>query len=179
MEGLIAHRYAKALVGLTAESELKKTADELASLAETFATNEEVQGLITNPTHTQSQKVAAIGAIAEALGCSKGLVQFAKYVTDKGRFLVIETISRLFTAMAEDKLGIATAHIQVASELDQAQVADLEKQFSEYTKKKITLDMTINPEILGGAIATIGSIMLDGSIQNRLNMIRETISKGN
>jgi len=66
----------------------------------------------------------------------------------------------------------------VAEKLSQKEKKLLQKQLAEYTGKKITLTVEVDASILGGAITSIDSLVLDGSIKNKLNLIRETISKG-
>lgn len=180
MEGVIAKRYAKALLGLLSDKKaIEKSADELSELAGNFEASAEFRRVVGDPKLAREVKIKTIGAVAEGLGLSKEVVKFARFMVSKKRFELISLVAKHFDAMALEKLGKAKATVKSAFELKDEQIKSLTKQLSDYTQKEVALEVEVDPSILGGAVTQIGSLVLDGSVKNRLNQIRETISRGN
>ncbi len=178
MNGVIGRRYAKALINLTATQQLATTAEELAHIAALYQESAEFKQLIRAPKYSLQNKIQAVGAIAQKAQCGKEVVHFLRFLTHQGRFEVIEQVSGSFTAQAEKKLGTTKAKLTLAEEINPTDLDKIQKQLSFVTKKDVTLEVQLDPAILGGAVAQIGSQVFDGSIQNRLKRLRETISKG-
>lgn len=179
--GIIAQRYAKALLNLVASEglEVEKVGEDIQEVADTYQSSKPLQELIQDPEYSSKQKEAVIHDILEKLGSSDWVNKFCRFVTLKNRFELINEIATSYQVLANEKLGKATASMTVAYTLQPEEKKDLQKKLSEFTGKEITLEVHEDPSILGGAITTIGSLVLDGSIKNRLNLIRETISKVN
>ncbi|MDT8445902.1 MAG: ATP synthase F1 subunit delta [bacterium] len=180
MEGVIARRYAKALLGLIANKEaIEETASQLQDLAGNYLASSDFRQVVSNPKLTRDQKSATVGAIAKGLGMSEPVQKFSRYLVSKQRFELIGLVASRFDEMALEKLGRARAKVTSAFEMKDAQTKALTKLLSDYTQKEVALEVEVDPSILGGAVTQIGSLVLDGSVKNRLNQIRETISRGN
>ncbi len=178
MEGIIGIRYAKALLHLTPTAELDATAAQLSGLAASYLGSETLQNFIHNPSITLAQKMAKVAEIAKKSGFSANLERFLRYLTHQGRFEVIGAVARSFDEQADQKLGRTKARLKTAEELAPAQLDKIKTTLADYAKKSILLEVEVDPSLLGGAVAQLGSIVLDGSIKNRLNLIKDNISKG-
>ena len=178
---VIGSRYAKALIKLIGEDHklLEATGDEVEALAGLYQESPQMQELILEPKYSKSVKAKAIGEIMSQFEFSELVQKFARYLTSQGRFEIIGAVALSFEQLSNALLGKAKATITVAKDLSDKEVADLQKKLSAYSQKKVELSVTVDPAIIGGAITQIGSLVLDGSIKNRLNQIKETISKGN
>jgi len=177
MEGIIGIRYAKALVNLTAQDQLDATAIELGGIAGLYEESSDFQNLITAK-HNMDAKIQSVGEIAKQAGLSDLTNRFLRYLTSQGRFSLIGQIALSFAQEADKLLGRTKAQLVLAREISQAELDQIQSKLAKYVGKEIQMQVTIDPTILGGAVAQIGSQVLDGSVKNKLNRIRETISKG-
>jgi F0F1-type ATP synthase delta subunit len=66
----------------------------------------------------------------------------------------------------------------VAVPIGKDEEARLLKLCEKLSGRKISLAVTVNADILGGAIARIGSRVWDGSLKNALNVMRAAIARG-
>ena len=57
-------------------------------------------------------------------------------------------------------------------------VAALQQGLAHATGRQVQLESRIDPSIIGGAIAKVGSTVYDGSVTRQLEMMRETLAKG-
>ena len=175
MEGVIARRYAKAFLGLSQDP--AQTAEELSALADVYETNLEFRAFMAEPKVDQASKAKTVGNICGEF--SEQTQKFVRYLTHKNRFQLIGFVALAFEKMALAKLGKGKANITTAFKMTDAETKDLAKKLSDYTKLDVALEVEVDQSILGGAVTQIGSLVLDGSVKNRLNLIKETIARGN
>ena len=176
--GVIGRRYAKALAGLTKKDDLSKSAELLKAFAGLFAENSEIQDLISDPKYGLAVKVKTVGALATKLGASDLENRFLRFLTNQGRFATIGYVARSFGEQANQILGLAQAKLTLAEEVADGELDKIKQKLSKYSGKEIQLEVNIDSSILGGAVTQMGSLVLDGSVKNRLDRIKETISKG-
>ena len=77
-----------------------------------------------------------------------------------------------------EQLGRLEAYVSVTHKLTDASVNKLEKTLSRITGKQVNVKTSIDPDLIGGVVSRIGSTVIDGSIRNQLNQIRQSISQG-
>ena len=77
-----------------------------------------------------------------------------------------------------EQLDRLEAHVSVTHKLTAASVKKLEKTLSRVTGKQVHVKTSIDPDLIGGVVSRIGSTVIDGSIRNQLNQIRQSISQG-
>ena len=177
--GIVGRRYAKALINLAgSDKKIEEIGEQLLEVANLFQENTGLRSIMLEPNISKEKRVAVIGELTKKMKCQKLVTTYCRYLTARNRFDIIADISSAYNALASQKLGKATASVVVSEDLNKKEVDNLQKQLSTYTGKEISLNVEVDPTILGGAITSIDSLVLDGSIRNKLNLIRETISKG-
>jgi F-type H+-transporting ATPase subunit delta len=177
--GIVGRRYAKALLNLAgSDKDIGVIGEELLEVATLFQENAGLSGIMLDPKISKEKRIAIIGELTQKMKCQELVSKYCRYLTARNRFNIIADISSAYLDLASSKLGEATATVVVAEALSEKDKTLLQKQLSDYTGKKIALTVDVDASILGGAITSIGSLVLDGSIKNKLNLIRETISKG-
>ena len=71
--------------------------------------------------------------------------------------------------LLDERLGFVRAEVASARDLDDAQRAALEAELSRLAGKKAKLTFTIDPALIGGVVARVGSIVYDGSVRGQLD----------
>jgi F-type H+-transporting ATPase subunit delta len=92
-----------------------------------------------------------------------GLVVEAGHARDLGR--IAEALAKEAAAKREHVL----AEVRTAVPLDDAQTERLAAQLSRATGRSVDVKIVIDPSVLGGAVATVGDLVFDGSIRGRLD----------
>lgn len=176
---IVGRRYAKALLNLAGSNQnIEKVGEQLMEIADLFQENTGLRSIMLDPNISKEKRSSVIGNLVDKMACQELLSKYCRYLTARNRFDIIADISAAYNALASEKLGKATANVVVAETLSSKVQEHLKKHLADYTGKEITLAVEVDPTILGGAITSINSLVLDGSIKNKLNLIRETISKG-
>ncbi len=176
-QGVIARRYAKALINL-AEKDLENTGKSLTALADVFSNSTELSEVLSDTKVSSQIKQNVLKIILKKIKVSKLVDTFIRYLLAKRRIVLLPNIERAFNLFLQEKLGRIEAGITVAQEISEVTVGKLEKAISRYSGKEVTVNITIDPAIIGGIVTRIGSVVIDGSIHTQLNQIRQSIIRG-
>ena len=87
------------------------------------------------------------------------------------RLSQLPAIIRAFRQLAAAQRGETTAEVTSAHPLDAGQVAELKAQLKTRLRRDVTVDLSVDPALLGGLVVKIGSQMIDSSIRTRLNTL--------
>jgi len=176
-QGVIARRYAKALINL-AEKDLENTGKSLTALADVFSNSAELSEVLSDTKVSSQIKQNVLKEILKKIKVSKLVDTFIRYLLAKRRIVLLPNIERAFNLFLQEKLGRIEAGITVAQEISEVTVGKLEKAISRYSGKEVSVNITIDPAIIGGIVTRIGSVVIDGSIHTQLNQIRQSIIRG-
>jgi len=176
-QGVIARRYAKALINL-AEKDLENTGKSLTALADVYSNSTELSEVLSDTKVSSQIKQDVLKNILKKIKVSKLVDTFIRYLLAKRRIVLLPNIERAFNLLLQEKLGRIEAGITVAQEIPEVTVGKLEKAISRYSGKEVTVNITIDPAIIGGIVTRIGSVVIDGSIHTQLNQIRQSIIRG-
>ena len=176
-QGVIARRYAKALINL-AEKDLEITGNSLAAIADVYSNSTELSEVLSDTKVSSQIKQDVLKNILKKIKVSKLVDTFIRYLLAKRRIVLLPNIERAFNLLLQEKLGRIEAGITVAQEIPEVTINKLEKAISRYSGKEVTVNITIDPAIIGGIVTRIGSVVIDGSIHTQLNHIRQSIIRG-
>jgi F-type H+-transporting ATPase subunit delta len=176
-QGVIARRYAKALINL-AEKDLENTGKSLAALADAYSNSTELSEVLSDIKVSSQIKQYVLKNILKKIKVSNLVDTFSRYLLAKRRIVLLPNIERAFNLLLQEKLGCIEAGITVAQEIPEVTVGKLEEAISRYSGKEVTVNITIDPAIIGGIVMRIGSVVIDGSIHTQLNQIRQSIIRG-
>lgn len=156
------------------EGVLAQIEDELFRVARSFESSPELRDSLSNPRLPLERKQAVVdellGSRAHAL--TSGFVNF---VVSLGRAsdlsaIVDELVAR--SAASRDKV---VAEVRSAISLDDATVARLAAALSQRTGKDVEVKVVVDPSVLGGLVAQVGDMVIDGSVKSRLQSVREAL----
>ncbi len=82
-----------------------------------------------------------------------------------------------YIAYANAKRGVIEVEVTTAAPLTGSQADALIRKFSEITGRKIRLMTKQDEALLGGVVARIGDLVMDGSVRTRLEMLGESLKR--
>ena len=167
--------YANALLEVSrAEGHLADIQDELFRFARTFEGSDELRAALTDPLLPTSRRVAVVDDIlgGKALQTSAAL---AAFVVAAGRAGELPAIIDRFVELAAAEQRRAVAEVRSAIELTPDQTERLRGALNRATGKEVEVKVVIDPSVLGGIVARVGDLVIDGSVRHRLEQLREQI----
>ena len=173
-----AFQYANALADIAIKQGAPQSAmHQLRDFGETFENFPELRNFLANPAVSKGDKHSVIEKIISRLGAGKIIRNFLFVIADHRRFHMLLEIIAAFEQVLRQRQGIAEADISSAVELNAAQKADLAKTLGRLTGKKIEPKYSLDPSLLGGAIARVGDTIYDGSLRSRLTEMRARLAE--
>jgi len=168
-------RYAKAILEI---ADSKKSAAEvsvdMALIATTIAGNLELHSFIQNPLiKTDTKKDVVLEVFASVNAVTKSLFHL---LLENKRFEILEAIASEYNNLFDIMNGVEVAKVTTAIPMDAVLEAKVLAKIATFSNKKITIENTVDPSIIGGFILRIGDKQYNASIANRLQVLKRELS---
>jgi F-type H+-transporting ATPase subunit delta len=172
IQASLSGRYATALFGLARDAKAIDTVEaSLATVRSALNESADFKTLTTSPLIGRADAVKAVAAVAGVLRLDATTTSFLGVLAENRRLGQLGAIIRAFRALAAQHRGETTAEVVSAYPLDAAQVDALKQQLRTRIGRDVTVDLSVDPSLLGGLVVKIGSQMIDSSIKTRLNSL--------
>ncbi len=180
MLSVVSARYAKALVDVVTENAAIQSADvlrQLRSVQELIASSEELRAVLATPAVSPSRKRAVMAKLMAPLNLAQQVRNFVLVVIDHRRIESFSSIVEAFETALDARLGYVRADISSAHELSPPQREGLEAQVARISGKKARLKYSIDPALIAGVVARVGSTVYDGSVRGQLDRLRARLGR--
>ena len=171
----VARRYARALFELTA-SRSDKVLAELGALATALSDSRELADISTNPAYTRAQRTAVVEAVmAKMGGLDESPANMLRLLVDRGRLPYLPDVARLYRDQADTRAGRLRGKVVSARPLSPEALSNLEHKLEQAVQRDVVLEATVDPSLLGGVAAHVGSVVYDGSLRTQLEDLRREL----
>ena len=177
--GGLSRRYAKALADVAAEGQvLEPVGRDLQAIAGLFRQNLEAAAFFANPGIPLGDKRRVLRSLADRAGIQPLSARFFGLLLEKGRLLHLGAIVLAYEELVDERLNRAKAAVTSATVLPEQVLQGLRARLQMATGKEIYLATRVDPAILGGVVAQVGSTIYDGSLKTQMIKMREHLLKG-
>jgi F-type H+-transporting ATPase subunit delta len=97
-------------------------------------------------------------------------------LAERDRLAIVPDVAQAFVNRLMDHQKIVRAEIVTAAALPADRVAALTETLTRATGRNVQIATRVDPSIIGGAVARIGSTVYDGSITRQLERLKETLA---
>jgi F-type H+-transporting ATPase subunit delta len=176
--GSIARRYAKALYGLALEEDrVERWSDGLVALQSAIDGSASLQDVLSNPAYAREQRRGVVQGLAKAFSLDASPTHLLLLLADRNRLGYLEGIVRTFRELADAKLGRVRAQVVTAVPLEAAAEKVLAEKLARATKTQVIVEPAVDPSLLGGVVARVGSLVFDGSVRSQLEALRRELKQ--
>ncbi len=167
-----AKSYSQALYELaTEEKNLNDVEEHAVSIIKLISQSEDFNSLIKDPTNKQDDQLNSINIIFEKFNLNNLLKKFLNFLVVKRRFFYVEKILKDFVMICSKNRGEISAQLTVAKELNANEINKIKDELSQNFGSNVKLNYTYDPDLIGGLIMQVESVMIDTSIKNKLQKI--------
>jgi F-type H+-transporting ATPase subunit delta len=153
-------------------AEIEEIEDQLFRFARTVENNRKLRGALGNrdlPVAVRQQVISDLMG-DKVLPATRRL---AAYAVRGGRARdIVSTLDALVEDAARAR-GWRVARVHSADQVDDAQRQTLEEALGRLTGGPVELQVTLDPELLGGVVVQVGDLLVDSSTRHRLNELKE------
>jgi F-type H+-transporting ATPase subunit delta len=167
--------YASALFEVArAEGTLDDVEDELFRFARSYESSDELRNSLTDELIPAARRQAIV---EDLLGdrATPTTVQLISMVVGSGRARDLPAIVDRLVERAAQAKRLAVAEVRVAVPLTDDQQDRLKAAIANATDKDVTLKVVVDPSVIGGLVATVGDIVIDGTVRTRLDQLKSRL----
>src|SRR5262249_51574479 len=121
----------------------------------------------------KSQVVAAVLEGADEL-----VRNFVLLVIEKGRAAELEPIVSEYRELVRRDAGVLEVELTTAVELSPKETKRIVDQIGKATGRTVEASLSVDPELIGGAVLQVGSMRVDASVRGRLQRLRQELRAG-
>ena len=169
--------YAGAILAVAkAEGRLEEVGDELFKIARAFEASAPLRDTLADPRILVDRKQAIVADLlaGKASTLTASLVEF---IVAAGRGTDLPAIADRLAEQAAGERDRVIAEVRSVVELDEETVARLAESLGRATGKRVEVKTIVDESLLGGIVARVGDIVIDGSVRHRLEQLRETMER--
>lgn len=169
----LAERYAGALYDLANERrELDQVADDLRSVRTMLSESSDFQRVVRSPLVGRDEQAKAVMAVLERAGASPLTRNFVGLITRNRRLFALDGMASAFLRILAERRGEVTAEVSAAQPLSDEQTRALQDSLRQVVGGRVSVNLTVDPSLLGGLIVKIGSRLFDSSIRTKLQRLQ-------
>lgn len=176
-QGLIPHRYAKALYKFATErGSALRMYQLMQSLSKAFASQTALECAVTNPFVSDDDKMSLLVTASGANDKDNGFIDFVKLLILNKRIDMIRLMAIAYEDIYRRANNIYRVNVISASPMDPKDEQRLKQLVQDHLKgAKMEYSTSIDPDIIGGFVVNIDSERLDASIKNELKQLRQKL----
>lgn len=174
----LASRYAKAVFELAVENKTQeKVFEDLRQLEQVFTKDQEVQAFLVSPLIKAEQRAAVMKQVLENKGLSKEAYDLVLLLAQKDRMSLFADVARAFQDEIDSANNVCRGVVRSAVALGQAERQKIEETVERVLSKKVIMTYKVDPSVIGGLVAQVGSYTFDDSIATHLRRMNEELKR--
>jgi F-type H+-transporting ATPase subunit delta len=177
-ETTIARNYAETLLSLARKAgDLRGWGGMIADVANAMQADRRLRIFLESPRIDATEK-SRILAKAFQDRMPRLFVRYLQALIAHRRQLLIPQIAREYLDLVDEAEGRMHANVTVAREPDTETRAVIARELSRSFDKEVVPHFAVDPRILGGVVVRVGDTVLNGSVQRRLERLRNRMVAG-
>lgn len=170
-------RYARALFDVAQkEGDIQQVGRDATEFAQLVTSNETLARVLSNPAIPVQKKRALVQELTARAGTlSPIVVKLLALLADRDRLALLPEIVRSYENRLMEHAQVVRAEVVTAIALSPDRLAALQQGLAGATGRQVQLEHRVDPSIVGGAIARVGSTVYDGSVTTQLEKLKQQL----
>ena len=172
-------RYARALfdVAVKEQADLDRIDGELAGFLGLLDQHAPLKKVLLNPAVPVQRKRDAVVELTRRAQSSPIVGKLLALLAERDRLVVLPDLLASFRDRVSDYRQIVRAEVTTAAPLEPGKADAIGRRLANVTGRTVTVQTKVDPGILGGVIAKVGSTVYDGSITRQLEKMRQRLEQ--
>lgn len=172
---VVSDRYAESLFDLAKEeNQVTQYLDDIKLVGEVLDSDPQIVQFFNHVLIENDKKIQLLDQSFKG-NVDQYVLNFLKLLVQSRRIRYIDDIVKSYINLSNQYLGIEEGMIYTPYELTDQQIQDIEKAISQKENKKVTLKVSIDPSLLGGIKVQIANRIYDGTIKNKVEMLKKEL----
>ncbi|WP_136151125.1 ATP synthase F1 subunit delta [Flavobacterium sangjuense] len=168
-------RYAKAILETAVSSgKTSQVNDDMKSIIAAVDSSADLQDFLASPIIKSDLKM---NALTEVFGSVQAETKsLFRLLQENKRFEILVAIATQYNTQFDEMNGVEVAKVTTAFPITAELEAQILAKAATISTKKLTIQNTIDPSIIGGFILRIGDKQYNASVSNRLQELKREFS---
>jgi F-type H+-transporting ATPase subunit delta len=172
----LSRRYARALLEVAVEeNSVDQVADRLQALASAFEQSAELRAVLSSPSYDREVRLKVLQALLAGGTVPTSLENTLRILNDRSKLEAIPGIARAYIELADVRAGRVRGVVTSAQPLSPDLLAQLTQQLAGLSGKQVVVETRVDPDLIGGVSAQVGSMLYDGSLRTQLEQLRQEL----
>lgn len=169
-----ATQYAKGLFNVAvAAADPEQVGAELDAFVGLLESQPDLRRVLQNPAMPRERKEAVLREVNRLSPVAPVLEKFLAILARDDSFTLLADIVSAYQARLRQHLQIVAVQVRSAVPLTAEQQAAVTRRLADLSGKRLHVSTVIDPSIVGGVVAQVGSVVYDGSVRRQLERLRE------
>ena len=175
-----ATRYARALfdVALKEKADLDQIEQDIAQFADLFMQHPTLEKVLLNPAVPVTRKRTAIAELTARVKMSPIVAKLIALLADRDRLVLLPDLVASYRDRLADHRNTVRAVVTTATPLAPDRVQQIQQSLADVTGRSVMLQTRVDPSIVGGIVARVGSVVYDASVTTQLQKMKESLVEG-
>ena len=172
----VARRYAQALLAaLKSDEALERAERDLIAVGRLLSSLPAFGRILVHPGVKPERKKALLDGALSAIGCLPETGRVIWMLVESRALWALPEITTRFTRLKDLKMEMTSVEVTTPTPVSDGDRAAWEAALSKSAGTGVRVEYRTDPSLIGGAMATVGSVMFDGSVRGSLERIRQTL----
>jgi F-type H+-transporting ATPase subunit delta len=174
-----ANRYARALldVAVKEQADLEQIENDLAQFADLFSTYPALAKVLLNPAVPVLRKRAAVAELTGHAQASPIVTRLLALLAERDRLVLLPDLVAAYRERLMDYRHVVRAEVTTAEPIDESRLQAIQRSLAAVTGRTVTVSTKVDPAIIGGVVARVGSTVYDASVTRQLDRMRERLAR--
>jgi F-type H+-transporting ATPase subunit delta len=172
-----ANRYARALfdVAVKEKQDLGTIDRDLAEFSDLLTQHPTFGKVLLNPAVPAPRKRAAVASVISQAKLSPAVAKLFVLLAERDRFILLPDLLEAFRQRVRDFQKIVRAEVVTAEPLSAERAQAVERGLEQASGRHVQMDLRVDPSLIGGVVARIGSTVYDASVARQLQKMKQRL----
>ena len=172
-----ATRYARALFDVAHQesADLSKIQNDLNDVVAAISENPELSQVLGNRSVSDAARRQIIVSVGEKIGVAAPVSKLLGMLADRHRLELLPDLAAVYSERLLEHHNVVQADVTTAVPIGPDTAEAIAASLRNATGKQITMRVSVDPSLLGGVVARVGSTVYDGSVRTQLKKMRDQL----
>jgi F-type H+-transporting ATPase subunit delta len=172
-----AGRYARALfdVATKEHADLDRIDRELSELAGLMGPQTAFGKVLLNPAVPAPRKRAAVLALTSQADVFPMVGKLLVMLAERDRLVLLPDLLLAYRERVMASRNVVRAEVVTAAALAPERADQIQKSLADVTGRTVTIETRVDPGLIGGVVARVGSVVYDASVTRQLQRMRQRL----
>jgi F-type H+-transporting ATPase subunit delta len=167
--------FARALFDVSRKTDPARTGHDLQAFVALVESHGELLKVLVSPALPAAIKKNIVSELLRLRPVADPVARTLLLLAERDQLIILPEISARYQDRLLDYQQVVRAEVTTAEPLGPEHRQALERGLAQVTGRRVQMSARVDPQIIGGLIARVGSRVFDGSVARHLARVRERL----